>query len=44
MKKNRGFDNPKSGASANFATLANRFSTLDFRFAIARKPFIVFAS
>jgi predicted NBD/HSP70 family sugar kinase len=42
---------PKSGASANFATLANRFSTLDFRFAIARstpsrltetKPFIVF--
>jgi hypothetical protein len=27
---------PKSGASANFATLANRFSTLDFRFAIAR--------
>ena len=31
---------PKSGASANFATLANRFLTLDFRFAIARStPF-----
>jgi hypothetical protein len=44
---------PKSGASANFATLADRFSTLDFRFAIARStssglteggPFIVVAA
>ena len=44
---------PKSGASANFATLANRFSTLDFPFAIARNTpsgltetgiFIVFAA